>query len=377
MPLSSTMHTDKLMGIKDVQVFKTGTWNGKTITSDDLDNMVDAFTKLRPKGVAPFLKLGHDDEQVILNSSQEVKSPGTPAAGWVENLKRVGNALYCDFVDIPKKIFEAIQNKAYKKVSIELLNNFTVDGEVYPKFMYAVSLLGAELPAVSTLDDILARYSYGEFEKFAQDLESDIITIDESVNEKKDVNMDELEKLKFQLGEMTKEKCQLEGKVEEMGEVKAALEALKLQIATLEKALADSESSKMEMAQKVMAAEAEKKDAKLNEFVAKLSSENLISKAMEPFVKALIGEEKETYAVGEASLDKFALVTEVLKLGAEAAKVSFSENTSKTTSSDIKKIDLDEQIREKMEKDKISYRDAYSIVTKGMDLPAKPISVEE
>ena len=377
MPLSSAVHTDSLMGneklkkIKDVQIFKAGTWNGKTITEDDLDKMVQAFSETKPKGVAPFIKLGHNDEQAI------IKSSGEPAAGWIENVKRVGNALYCDFVDIPKKIFEAIKNKAYRKVSIEMLNNFEIDGKKYPKFLYAVSLLGAELPAVSTLDDILARYSYEEMVKFAQDLDSDIIEIVESENREKDSTMDEMEKLKFQLEEMAKQKCALEGKAGEAEELAKALEAVKLQIAALEEQIKVLSEEKMEMAKKVAATEMEKKEAKLNEFVAKLG----VSKAMEPFVRALAGEEKETYSIDEKTMDKFSLIENIVSLATEAAKVNFSENTSKITSDEMKGKTKEEVIESKInslmkENPQMKYRDAYSLVAKEFDLTA-PTTQEE
>lgn len=371
MPLSSAVHTDSLMGIKDVQIFKTGTWNGKTITEDDLDHMVAAFSETKPKGVAPFLKLGHNDEQSI------VKSSGEPAAGWIENVKRVGNALYCDFVDIPRKIFEAIKNKSYRKVSIEMLNNFEIDGKKYPKFLYAVSLLGAELPAVSTLDDILARYSYEDMVKFAQDLDSDIIEVDEPKNHEKDKTMDEIEKLKFQLDEMTKQKCALEGKSEEAAELAKALEAVKLQISALEEQIKLLNEEKMEMAQKVAATEAEKKAAKMNEFVAKLG----VSKAMEPFVRALAGEDKETYSIDEKPMDKFSLIENLVTLATEAAKVNFSDTTSRVSDSEIKGKTKEQVIEIKIQslmKDNPSmkYRDAYSLAAKEFDLTA-PANQEE
>lgn len=366
MPLSSAVHTDKLMGIKGVQIFKTGTWNGKTITEDDLDKMVQAFSETKPKGVAPFIKLGHNDEQAI------IKSSGEPAAGWIENVKRVGNALYCDFVDLPKKIFEAIKNKAYRKVSIEMLNNFEIDGKKYPKFLYAVSLLGAELPAVSTLDDILARYSYEDMVKFAQDLDSDIIEIDESENHEKDSTMDEMEKLKFQLEEMVKQKCALEGKAEEAAELSKALEALKLQISALEEQVKLLSEEKMEMAKKVAVTEAEKKEAKMNEFVAKLG----VTKAMEPFVRALAGEEKETYSIDDKSMDKFSLIENIVELAKEAGKVNFSESTSRVDNSEIKGKTKEEVIEIKIQslmKDNpaMKYRDAYSLAAKEFDLTAQ------
>ena len=100
----------KLSNIKGVEVFSVGTWNGQTFTEQDLDKMVESF-KETSATVRPFLKLGHDDDQKLLQKE------GLPAAGWVGSLYRKGGKLLADFVDIPKKIMELIENKAYRKVA--------------------------------------------------------------------------------------------------------------------------------------------------------------------------------------------------------------------------------------------------------------------
>ena len=88
-----TIEPAGLFSIKDVEIFSTGTWNGKEITEKDLDNIVDAFSKTK-EVVRPFLKLGHDDNQKL------IQNDGLPAAGWVENVRKVGGKLRADFVDI-------------------------------------------------------------------------------------------------------------------------------------------------------------------------------------------------------------------------------------------------------------------------------------
>jgi len=102
-----------LHSINGVEVFASGKWNGDHYTNEDLDEMVKAFNDTGHK-IKPFLKLGHNDEQKLLATD------GLPSAGWVSNLRRIGDKLVADFVDIPKKIFELISNKAFRKVSSEI-----------------------------------------------------------------------------------------------------------------------------------------------------------------------------------------------------------------------------------------------------------------
>ena len=67
MPNANSMHSDRLIGqdlytIKGVEVFATGTWNGKQIASEDLDSIVEAFTETSSL-LKPYLKLGHNESR--------------------------------------------------------------------------------------------------------------------------------------------------------------------------------------------------------------------------------------------------------------------------------------------------------------------------
>lgn len=141
--------------IKDVEIFAAGTWNSDTYTVNDLDAMVTAFNKTKEK-VKPFLKLGHNEDQELLEKD------GLPAAGWIENLRRVGEKLVADFIGVPKTIYELIKAGSYRTVSSEIYWNFGLDGEKYPYLLKAVAILGADIPAVSTLKDIMSLYATGE-----------------------------------------------------------------------------------------------------------------------------------------------------------------------------------------------------------------------
>lgn len=123
----------------------------------------------------------------------------------------------------------------------------------------------------------------------------------------------------------------------------------------------------------VVAAAQKEKVAKIDAFVAEVTADKLCSKSMVPLVKALLGEEKETYSVDKAELSKFALVKEILKFSKEASKVNFEETTK-----DEKSADGPDDLNKKVEKyaadHKVSFGAAYRAVTRDVDLPAKPLA---
>lgn len=131
--------------LKGREIFAVGTWNGMEFTEEDLDDIVQNFERLREEHRVP-LKFGHNEDQEITD--------GQPAIGWVERIFKQGNKLFADFTHMPKTVFEAIKNKLYRTVSIELLFNVDKDGKKYNHVLDAVALLGADQPAVSSLADL-------------------------------------------------------------------------------------------------------------------------------------------------------------------------------------------------------------------------------
>ncbi len=150
--------------IKAVEVMRVGVWQGQgcptggcKVTSEHLNNMVNAFNDIGDALQIP-VKLGHDKQQKI------IQKDGLPAAGWIANLRRIADVLVADFTDVPSKLAELIRAGAYKQRSSEIRDNFMVDGKRYPNVLVGVALLGADLPAVSGLDDIRAAYQAAEVE---------------------------------------------------------------------------------------------------------------------------------------------------------------------------------------------------------------------
>lgn len=132
MDMSQKDYADRY-GIKNVELFATGKWNGDEYNVSDLDEMVTAFNDV---GFKPPIKPGHTD------------APGTPAYGWVANLKRVGDKLVGDLIDLPKKVYEAIKDRLYDTVSAEIYWDLERNNRTFKRVLKAVALLGAEIPAV-------------------------------------------------------------------------------------------------------------------------------------------------------------------------------------------------------------------------------------
>jgi cation transport regulator ChaB len=139
--------------LKGVEVFGTGEWNKHKITDEDLDNIVNGTNEIIDK-LKPKVKLGHDDKQELLQKS------GLPAGGWITKLKKVGNKILVDIKEVPKVLYELIKNGAYKRVSSEILYDYTEPStkKRYAKVLSAIAFLGGDLPAVTNLKDIAALY---------------------------------------------------------------------------------------------------------------------------------------------------------------------------------------------------------------------------
>lgn len=344
-----SVQPDKLYSIKNVEIFSGGeTSDGRNINSSNLDDMISAFTATKDK-FRPFLKLGHSEKQKILQSD------GLPAAGYVENVVRKGNKLFADFVDIPKKIYKLLKNKAYRKVSCEIYHNIVLGDKKHARLLTAVSLLGSDVPAILSLNDILALYSndheFSTVESFTTDQNCDIITTYH--NDDKDKIMPPDEKLKFQLEQEQDRVKKLEAKLSDQSK---SIEKFTASVSKLEENLAEKDKIIIEAQQK-------EKEAKIEKFTSELLSDKFISKAMAPLVTQLLGDHKEKYSHAEKELSREELVKEIFSLSKEAAKVNFDDQTQ---SSDMNNNESDEiKIQKFANENKISYTEAYKELNRG------------
>jgi hypothetical protein len=145
----------ELFTVMSMPIFKAGVWHGETFTVNDLDEIVKNTNALiKASFIEPPIKLGHDENQKLLQSD------GLPAGGYVSNVYRVGDEIFCDVIDVPKQVHELIDKRAYKHVSAEIYQDFPhpVTKENIGRVLRAVALLGADTPEVKGLGDIIAQY---------------------------------------------------------------------------------------------------------------------------------------------------------------------------------------------------------------------------
>lgn len=127
--------------LKNIEIFKAGTWNGDRYTSADIDDMIAAYDEA---GYVPPVKLGHDE------------NPSAAAYGWVRNLRRQGDTLIADFADVPDDLVRLIKDGRYDAVSSEIFMGVKRNGQTFRRLLKAVAVLGAHPPAVSGLKPLRA-----------------------------------------------------------------------------------------------------------------------------------------------------------------------------------------------------------------------------
>lgn len=139
--------------IQQLEIFGAGTHKaatGKiTVTTDDLDAIVDAFNSLKGTNIVrPHLKLGHTEAQKWFGQEN-----GIPALGWIEKVWREGTKLLANVSDVPNALVDLIRQRRFHNVSAEVFWDQPIEheGRKYSRVLSAVAILGTEMPAVKDL----------------------------------------------------------------------------------------------------------------------------------------------------------------------------------------------------------------------------------
>jgi hypothetical protein len=133
------------------EIFRTGThtdMSGRTRTygEEDLDNLVRAYNE-QPEGNR------HDAPLVLGHPKTD-----SPAYGWVEKIRRVGDTLFCDARDVADELVDWIKQKRYSKRSMKTKGGL----------LYHIGFLGGTPPSVKGLADIqFSESDDGEVFEFA------------------------------------------------------------------------------------------------------------------------------------------------------------------------------------------------------------------
>ena len=148
---------ETIPSIPHVDIFQAGKWNADVYTEADLDSMVSAFGKV---GFQPPVKAGHEEGQ---DKNHELRQRlfGAPALGYVGRIYREGKKLFADLVNVPKRFGELIKAGTYKRISSEIFWSYRDESSniTYPRVLKAIAFLGADIPALTSLDAIECMFS--------------------------------------------------------------------------------------------------------------------------------------------------------------------------------------------------------------------------
>lgn len=138
----------------DMELFKTGVWNGSKITREILASIVESTNKIHDK-LKPYIKLGHKEAEFLRESM--------PSFGWIGKLRLAGDSMRASVTKIPAVLAKAVRLERYKRGSVEIVGNYKEpdSGERFPVVLRAFAFLGADSPAVSSLADIANFESVG------------------------------------------------------------------------------------------------------------------------------------------------------------------------------------------------------------------------
>lgn len=346
--------------IKDVDIFAVGKWNGDVYTDEDLEDMVRSFEETKPI-LKPYLKLGHDDEQLL------AQRDGLPAVGWIERLRKIGTKLIADFVGVPRKIYELIKTGAYRRVSSEVFFNIKIGEKTFPKALKAVSLLGADTPAVQNLDDIVAMFNV-----YVAD-ESCVTKHYEFNNKKEDKEMEEKEKLQAENVELAKKyeevkienenlKKEAEEKDKKVGEAEKKAEESEKKT---EEVVKEGEAVKEEIAKNKLDSRRKEIEVEVDKMIADPKTfampvdKDILCKLMEHNETA----EVKSYKFGEEEKTVTAMFTELLGRERIALNAKNKSEIGQTGKSDDNTV-LHEQALKYAKENKVSYTDALLQISK-------------
>ena len=221
-----------------MEIMAPGTWNGLPFSTDRLKKIVDNFKKLLNNHSVP-LKIGHDDEEDQLKS----KSATQHALGWASDVwVTSAGKLMAKFTDVPDVVYNAITKKLYRKVSVELDMDVQYKGEDLGDVLSGVALLGAEIPAVNTIEDLQAFMS-AESGTIAGATRAVFATIETGYKPKQEETDMDLKELQDQVARLSAQLADTAGKQDALVTENAQLKAEKAEFARKEKERADAEKA--------------------------------------------------------------------------------------------------------------------------------------
>lgn len=258
--------------VKDI--FSAGNWKGEQYTVEDLDEMVNNFYRLNNFKVP--LKVD------FFKNTKAIRHGGQPAVGWIKELKRVGSKLYAHIVDIPKRVKELIENRAYRNVSSEVVHNYSNGNDFFGKILSGVALLGVEHPGVENLDDFAKIYqAEAEFDFSDSEVKSYVV----------EENLDFQKKQEEKMTEPVKVVNEVDVKL------KAENEKLEAQLKTFQSQIEEMSTEKKKSEEALDQVRAEKRLSEIKHFISAMEKEGKILPANKENVQAILENLEDTKMV--------------------------------------------------------------------------------
>ena len=134
----------------EVAIFRPGVYHGgaSVITEGDINELMESYDA------------GVHEAPSVIGHAQD-RQPGDPAYGWVESLFKRDGLLWARLNKVPDEFKEWVDQGLWKKRSIEVWNDFQNTGK---KYLRAIAWLGADVPEVRGLPDVVWAEEEGEFE---------------------------------------------------------------------------------------------------------------------------------------------------------------------------------------------------------------------
>ena len=129
--------------VKDVEIFKSGTYRGIQFKNSALDKMVANFNYLKSFNIFGNVPVRADHPGFF--SGGEIDKVG----GYIDDLKRVGNKLVADFRITSDKMMEKIKEGTYVNRSAEIGNYDDNNGTLYEPTLFGVAFV--DIPQVEGL----------------------------------------------------------------------------------------------------------------------------------------------------------------------------------------------------------------------------------
>lgn len=179
--------------MKLCQIFSAGKHtdskgNTKEWTTEDLDKIVYQFENV------------HKNAPVCVGHPQT----NSPAYGWLDNVKRIGNGLYCTFKDVQDEFKTAVNKGLFKNRSISLDKDLNIRH---------LAFLGGQAPAIKGLEQFC--FESQENDTVVEFSDYEDISIEDDIQKKERNEKLETEELKEQLKAKDEEIAKLKREADE------------------------------------------------------------------------------------------------------------------------------------------------------------------